>query len=84
MQWLWSYVHLVENVDLTVLTPRPGHDLALIPFEHDDRTICESGAPDSRIWVVSHVREVTGYNVIGNEVGQGIGVLIGVAWCAGD
>lgn len=30
------YILLVENVNLAVATPRPGHDLVLVSLEHDD------------------------------------------------
>lgn len=71
-------------MDLTVLTPCPGHDLALVPLKHNDRMICEGGATDSGVGVVGHIQEVTRHDMIGNDVGQSSGILIDVARCAGD
>ena len=55
---------LVENVDLAICTPRPGHDLVLISLEHDDRRVSKSGTTDSGIGVIGHVVEVTKHNMV--------------------
>ena len=77
-------VLLVENVNLVVATPRPGHDLVLISLKHDDRRVSKSGTTDSGIGIIGHTMEVTKHDVIRDGVRQGVGVLIDVTRCVRD
>ena len=77
-------VLLVENVNLAVATPRPGHDLVPVPLEHDDRGVSESGTTDSSIGVIGHIQEVTRHDVIRDDVRQNVGVLIDATRCVRD
>lgn len=67
-------VLLVENVDLAIATPRPGHDLILISLKHDDRRVSKSGTTNSGIGIIGHIIEVTKHDVICDDVRQGVGV----------
>ena len=69
------YILLIEDVNLTVATPRPGDDLVLSSLKHDDRRIPESGTTDSSVGVISDVPEVTKHDMICEKGGQRIGLM---------
>ena len=75
---------MVENVNLAVATPCPGHDLVLVPLKHDDRRVSKSGTTDSGIGVIGHILEVTRHDVIRDDVRQNVGVLIDITRCVRD
>ena len=58
------YVLLIEDVELTIATLRPGDDLFLVSFEHHDRGVSKVGTTDRGVWVVSRVHKVTKHDMI--------------------
>ena len=81
---LKTCVLLIENVDLTVTTPRPCHDLILITLKHNDGRVSKGGAADSCVWIVGNVVEVTKHDVIREDVRHRAGVLGDATWYVGD
>ena len=76
---------MVEDVHLAVGASGPREHLVFVPFELHEGGIVQEGTAKCHVRVVGrNTGEVTGHNVVGENVGEGVRIGRDVGFLQGD